>query len=616
MSYLKCLYGADEFRCEDANVFTVGPHAFKVGDVVLFSGVLGADRAKINGVPFVVAEVPADGLSFKTSAAAEHSPSHKIDTATGSPEYDVSSAYVTRQKTPTTVNPNPLVGSRDWSYEDGDKIYFFVTMSEPVVVTGSPTLRLNTGAHFEKGAEHAVATFLGGGYGEKKTFWKNNERNPMKNPMEANNWYEDLYHVHDGGCTEGLAADSSADCVTLSDNGVCDCAHYSGVTKTTASAELRTRRTHTFQPGDLVIVQGVTGPDASLLNKQHTVGAVRASGSGLSREPTRGVARRRKRYHHLLSAARPSREIVRRQSGCRRPRQHRNEARWCREGRHQTRRGVLSLRSGHAISPPHHGQHPSGPHAIWTAAPGQPGHLGIGNTGRGATMGSYADEGAVVTTRKEFQYNEERSEQYMDNVLAFEFTVEGGTYASDGVDAYVQSAANAGEVSANETHLTSDLEYLGTDALELDADGRVHQARVRNVFQVKAIGCGAETIVTVYGKHRMLPGDVVALEGIQSTDASARRAFNRDHRVAALEVSLSLTSENRVDWDKIWDAAPQYDDASVSKFKIDLDSATLCASAPTVTREGSRRGGGGARNRGMARRKFCGREAETSEAGG
>ena len=21
----------------------------------------------------------------------------------------------------------------------------------------------------------------------------------MKNPMEANNWYEDLYHVHDGG---------------------------------------------------------------------------------------------------------------------------------------------------------------------------------------------------------------------------------------------------------------------------------------------------------------------------------------------------------------------------------------------------------------------------------
>ena len=591
VSYLKCLYGADEFRCEDANVFTVGPHAFKVGDVVLFSGVLGADRAKINGVPFVVAEVPADGLSFKTSAAAEHSPSHKIDTATGSPEYDVSSAYVTRQKTPTTVNPNPLVGSRDWSYEDGDKIYFFVTMSEPVVVTGSPTLRLNTGAHFEKGAEHAVATFLGGGYGEKKTFWKNNERNPMKNPMEANKWYEDLYHVHDGGCTEGLAADSSADCVTLSDNGVCDCAHYSGVTKTTASAELRTRRTHTFQPGDLVIVQGVTGPDASLLNKQHTVGAVRASGSGAVSRTDAGVSRGDGNdiitfYPPLDLRGRSfdaSQAVVGRA----------NIGNECRAGagKDGTKHGAayclfsadtryhLPTTDSTLLDHTRYGQQ----------LPGQPGHLGIGNTGRGATMGSYADEGGpVVTTRKEFQYNEERSEQYMDNVLAFEFTVEGGTYASDGVDAYVQSAANAGEVSANETHLTSDLEYLGTDALELDADGGSIKRACANVFQVKAIECGAETIVTVYGKHRMLPGDVVALEGIQSTDASARRAFNRDHRVAALEVSLSLTSENRVDWDKIWDAAPQYDDASVSKFKIDLDSATLCASAPTVTREGSR----------------------------
>ena len=80
-----------------------------------------------------------------------------------------------------------------------------------------------------------------------------------------------------------------------------------------------------------------------------------------------------------------------------------------------------------------------------------------------------------------------------------------------------------------------------------------------------------------------------------------------------MEVSLSLTSENRVDWDKIWDAAPQYDDASVSKFKIDLDSATLCASAPTVTREGSR-----ARRRRLtevARRASLWTRAETSEAG-
>ena len=453
---------------------------------------------------------------------------------------------MTRQKTPTTVNPNPLVGSRDWSYEDGDKIYFFVTMSEPVVVTGSPTLRLNTGAHFEKGAEHAVATFLGGGYGEKKTFWKNNERNPMKNPMEANKWYEDLYHVHDGGCTEGLAADSSADCVTLSDNGVCDCARYSGVTKTTASAELRTRRTHVPTRRPRHRAGGPRGRTPLLLNKQHTVGGARVRFQGCLANRRGGVARRRKRYHHLLSAARPSREIVRRQSGCRRPRQHRERvSRGCREGRHQTRRGVLSLQRGHAISPPHHGQHPSGPHAIWTAAPGSArAPLGIGNTGRGATMGSYADEGGpVVTTRKEFQYNEERSEQYMDNVLAFEFTVEGVRTRPDGVDAYVQSAANAGEVSANETHLTSDLEYLGTDALELDADGGSIKRACANVFQVKAIECGAETIVTVYGKHRMLPGDVVALEGINRR-TPPRGAFNRDHRVAALEVSLAHVGES------------------------------------------------------------------------
>ena len=76
VSYLKCLYGADEFRCEDANVFTVGPHAFKVGDVVLFSGVLGADRAKINGVPFVVAEVPPTG------SASRRAPRRNIPRAT------------------------------------------------------------------------------------------------------------------------------------------------------------------------------------------------------------------------------------------------------------------------------------------------------------------------------------------------------------------------------------------------------------------------------------------------------------------------------------------------------------------------------------------------------
>jgi hypothetical protein len=39
--------------------------------------------------------------------------------------------------------------------------------------------------------------------------------------------------------------------------------------------------------------------------------------------------------------------------------------------------------------------------------PGQPSRFGIGNTGRGATFASAAEEGgSVVTTRKEYQYNE------------------------------------------------------------------------------------------------------------------------------------------------------------------------------------------------------------------
>ena len=104
------------------------------------------------------------------------------------PEFDVSSSYIRKTRTPTAANPEPAVGLHDWSYEQGDKIYFFVTLSEPVVVTGTPRVKLNTGSHYEAGSVDAYATFVGGGFGEKKTFWKNNERNPIKMPMEANNW--------------------------------------------------------------------------------------------------------------------------------------------------------------------------------------------------------------------------------------------------------------------------------------------------------------------------------------------------------------------------------------------------------------------------------------------
>ena len=94
-------------------------------------------------------------------------------------------------------------------------------------------------------------------------------------------WKEDMYHVHDGGCTMGgfqrdLA--SVSDCSSYSGGG-CDCAVYSGVTHT-VDAQVRTRRVHTLKRGDLVIIQGVTGTDAHLLNKQHTVGASTSTARG------------------------------------------------------------------------------------------------------------------------------------------------------------------------------------------------------------------------------------------------------------------------------------------------------------------------------------------------
>ena len=142
-----------------------------------------------------------------------------------------------------------------------------------------PTLTLNTGSHYEAGAADAVAVFIGGGYGEKKRFWKNNEANPLGRGAEAQQWSQDAYEVDDGGCTlqnarllpvgsslcarlvqstpavEVDAADTSHGASTVV--GGCSCAAFSGITRE-ANATLFTRRIHTIAVGDLVIVQGVT----------------------------------------------------------------------------------------------------------------------------------------------------------------------------------------------------------------------------------------------------------------------------------------------------------------------------------------------------------------------
>ena len=61
-----------------------------------------------------------------------------------------------------------------------DTLYIFVTFSEAVVVNGTPTLTLATGAHFEWGASNINATFLAGGATATKGFWLNDAPNPLR----------------------------------------------------------------------------------------------------------------------------------------------------------------------------------------------------------------------------------------------------------------------------------------------------------------------------------------------------------------------------------------------------------------------------------------------------
>ena len=88
--------------------------------------------------------------------------------------------------------------------------------------------------------------------------------------------------MHDGGCTlRNAHGDGAADsdCVLYSSDGqTCDCAQYSGITRS-ADAQLRTRRVHPFARGDIVEVRGVVGSDAPLINRRHAVGTVSGTGT-------------------------------------------------------------------------------------------------------------------------------------------------------------------------------------------------------------------------------------------------------------------------------------------------------------------------------------------------
>ena len=529
VSSLDCAGSATELngRCEDAKVKTVGKHAFKTGEKFTFQLVLGGDRTMLNMKTYIV----GDTVTYDSFTLDATTP---IDTKTGTPDVDVASAFIVKMKTPTAANPMPTVGEHEWAYENGDKIRFFVTFSEPVTVTGSPTLKLNTGSHYEAGSADAKATFIGGGYGESKSFWKNNERSPLKSPNEPNNWYEDLYNIHDGGCTMGgfqrdLAA--ASDCVRLSPGGVCDCAAYSGITKAT-DAVVKVRRVHSFSPGDLIIIQGVTGLDAGLLNKQHAVGTVSGTGTGgndmLTFEPPLDLTGKVfDASVAVLGRVNIGHEC--RSDGAGGASEHgEGYCTFSADVRHRLPTGDSTLLE----------------HTRY--APQLPG----------------PDGGGVVATRKEFQYNEDRVEQYMDNVLAFELTV------ATGGGAYDQTKGNLG-ATAGEAMQSNDLEYVSRHALELNG-GTIKRA-CPMTFQIKAITCGVKTVVEVYGRHRLKPGDKIAVEGVVGDNPTTSGKYNAEHIVYAIP-----KVDNVVD---------------ASKFQMDFDTSDpsgLCVNTPTVTPEKSR----------------------------
>ena len=241
---------------------------------------------------------------------------------------DVAGATAHRAITSTRANPEPLVPEHGWSYESNDRIYIMVSFSTPVVVTGSPRLRLHTGHHFENGASDAYAVFAGGGYGESKSLWKNNAPNPLKHGRsDINSYHQQIYELNTGACTNRrswvcdgaadqdtpatdsdacmawakvnpttpltgtpklwcTATNTPAGCETRittppassvpkihagSDDAACD--DYGGITRT-ADARVRTRGCHDFKIGDLVAIEGVTGIHADLVNKLHTIGQV------------------------------------------------------------------------------------------------------------------------------------------------------------------------------------------------------------------------------------------------------------------------------------------------------------------------------------------------------
>ena len=281
---------------------------------------------------------------------------------------------------------------------------------------------------------------------------------------------------------------------------------------------------HHFVAGDIVEVTGVTGSDSSLLNKRHTIGVV--SGTGAS-------GTNLLRFEPplgLVGKTFDARDAVVAQIA---------RARQCRAAGASrcVYQDAVELLNGDGNE--------------WSV--------------RSVSSGGY--------------------EQSMDNILAFVLRVN----TSGGVDIENYDQARDASASANQPEqqmLSGKLAYDGPGALSLGARLVTIKRACVDVFQIVTIECGVHTTITVTGKHRLLPGDYVSLQGVGVGDApgdlseATKKAWNREHAVFALPANSSL-AVSKLDWRNIWDASP-YWGSDVSKFQIDFNTSAgvgLCDNA-------------------------------------
>ena len=116
--------------------------------------------------------------------------------------------------------------------------------------------------------------------------------------------------------------------------------------------------------------------------------------------------------------------------------------------------------------------------------------------------------GAAPLLRAAYQFDERRVEQYMDNVLAFEYVVQGS-------DAYSQDATEA-RLNAAQPHLSARLDVRGDAALDLN--GSLIARACPGVSYVATLNLSSGAAV-VMGVHDFKAGEVLLLTGVKGAAA-------------------------------------------------------------------------------------------------